>query len=239
VSIADRRTSVLLDTATRSSVGLEVVGVSGDVIVPGSIEGSVAFDINDRDADASLLPTTFAYDAGDFLASFSGAIEHAGRLSLGLDGAPIEVGNFTIGFDAARIDAATGASGFFVASTVGVVAPLFDVAAPTELSAPASGLVIGADLLVSPELAGVIGDPALTGVDVADAPVEGDTDCSAADVNDNGFVAFFDFRLFVRQLLSADPAAAFNGDGSLDGRDFRAFINRYLDCRFERVEVVD
>ena len=82
----------------------------------------------------------------------------------------VEVGNFTIGFDAGRASGTT--SGFFVESTVGVAAILFDVAPPSSLSATATDLTIGADLLVSPEFAGFLGDTMLTGVDVGDAFVQ-------------------------------------------------------------------
>ena len=80
----------------------------------------------------------------------------------------VEVGNFTIGFDAGRTPTN---SGFFVESTVGVAAILFDVA-PTLLDPTATDLTIAADLLVSPEFAGFLGLD-LTGADVGDALVEG------------------------------------------------------------------
>lgn len=170
VEIARGRTSVLLDVDLLTSVGLDLSSVSGDVEAPGSLgAASVAFPINRRDAESPLLPTDFSYDASDFFNTFAGTIEHVGSVFFNTD--TLEVGNFTIGFDAARIDAITGASGFFVESTVGTLAPIFDIAL-VSATPGATSLVIEADLLVSAELAGVLMDAGLEGVDVGDAIVE-------------------------------------------------------------------
>lgn len=169
VDVTAGRTSVLLDTATLSSVGLDLSGVSSAVVVPGNLGAdSVAFPINSRTASPPLLPTTFSYDSGDFLNSFSGKIEHEGSVFFNTNA--VEVGNFTIDFDAARISPMT--SGFFVESTVGTTAILFDVAPPSALSATATNLTIEASLLVSPEFAGFLGNPALTGAMVGNALVQ-------------------------------------------------------------------
>jgi hypothetical protein len=83
----------------------------------------------------------------------------------------LELGNFSIGFDADRVSEA--ASGFFVADTVSVDAPLFDISNPKILTVEGSELLINdADLLVSPELAAVLGDEALVGADVGDARID-------------------------------------------------------------------
>jgi len=164
------QTSVLLDTDTLSTAAsLDLSSVSADVIAPGEIgPNSVAFGINSR--TASMLPTTFSYDAG--LTDFSGTIEHTGSVFFNSDS--VEVGNFTIGFDMARVG--DDRSGFFVESTTGIAAILFDVATPSLLSADASGLIIEADLLVSSEFATFLSDNGLassdlTGADVGDARV--------------------------------------------------------------------
>ncbi|MEM9881774.1 MAG: hypothetical protein AAF800_02510 [Planctomycetota bacterium] len=171
VVVVGGQTSVLLDTATLSSAAsLDLSGVSDDVIVPGELgDGSVAFGINSRvDSPA----TTFAYDPSDFLGTFSGAIEHMG--SVFFNGDTVEVGDFKIGFDAAR--AGGDASGFFVESTVGIAAVLFDIGAPSLLEAEEESLVIEADLLVSAEFGAFLFDNGLsttnlTGADVGDARV--------------------------------------------------------------------
>ena len=57
------QTNVLLDVSLLGSVGLNLSGVSEDVIAPGNLgDDSVAFAINSR--DATSLPTTFAYTVG-------------------------------------------------------------------------------------------------------------------------------------------------------------------------------
>jgi hypothetical protein len=163
-NITGGQTNVLLDTATLSAAAsLDLSSVSADVIAPGDLgDGSVAFGIN--------TPSSFFYDSG--LADFSGSIEHTGSVFFNADS--VQVGNFTIGFDAARVGG--DRSGFFVESTVGIAAILFDVAAPSFVSADGSGLIIEADLLVSNEFAGFLSSNGLassdlTGADVGDARV--------------------------------------------------------------------
>ncbi len=165
VNVIGGQTSVLLNTDLLSSVGLTLSGVSSDVIVPGNLgPTSVAFNINPRDA---VNPTTFSYTVGSF-APFSGTIEHTG--SVFFNDNMLTVGDFSIAYDMDRV--AGDNSGFFVESTIGLSAILFDLANVSTLTAGASSLVVGGDLVVSPELAGVLGDNNLTGVDVGDALVE-------------------------------------------------------------------
>ncbi|MEM7516817.1 MAG: hypothetical protein AAF368_07820, partial [Planctomycetota bacterium] len=89
----------------------------------------------------------------------------------------IAVGDFSIGFDPNR--AAGLNSGFFVEATrddpTFVAAVLFDIEAPSALNAGLDALSIEANLRVSPELAGVLGNAALTGADVGDARVSATT----------------------------------------------------------------
>ncbi len=158
------QTNVLLDTALLATVGLDFSGISSDVIMPGDLgPESVAFGINPR---FGSNPTSFSYELFD-LAPFSGTIEHSG--SVFFNSNTLEVGDFSIGFDAGRVMDEN--SGFFVESTTGLSAILFDIENPTLLDAGFNELSIGANLLVSPELAGVLGDNGLTGVDVGDALV--------------------------------------------------------------------
>ncbi|MEN0020009.1 MAG: hypothetical protein AAF747_03890 [Planctomycetota bacterium] len=161
-------TSVALDTVTlASAAGLDLSSVSSDVGV-GVIPGSVAFSINAR--DAAVLPTTFSYTAGDFpTGPFSGTIEHTGSVFFNND--TVEVGNFTIGFDAARASGLN--SGFFVESTTGVAAILFDAQVTGLNEASSSLLSLDVDLVVSPEFASFLGNTALTGADVGDAQING------------------------------------------------------------------
>jgi hypothetical protein len=175
VNVVGGQTSVLLDTATLSAAAsLNLSGVSAGVIAPGALPGSVAFPINSR--SASSLPTTFSYNPSSFLTTFSGTIEHTGSVFFNTN--TVEVGNFTIGFDAARAGTLSGkASGFFVRSTTGIAATLFDVGAPSTLDPTNSSLTIGADLLVSPEfgsflLSAGLATSNLAGADVGDALVQ-------------------------------------------------------------------
>jgi hypothetical protein len=117
------------------------------------------------------LPSTdFKYRSGS-LVPVSGVIRHSGTVSFANG---LTVGDFDIGFDASRAKGA--ASGFFVRNTVGALAGavLFDVAAPSSVGATVNTLNIGrANLLVSPELAGVLGNTALTGAVVGAARIDG------------------------------------------------------------------
>ena len=170
------QTNVVLDTALLSSAAsLNLSSVSPDVISPGSLAGSVAFGINSR--TAATLPTTFAYNPATFPAggSFSGTIEHQGSVFFNANA--VEVGDFTIGFDGARAGTLGGAaSGFYVASTTGIAAILFDLGVTSADPQPAT-LDVGANLLVSPEfgsflLANGLSSTNLQGADVGDALVE-------------------------------------------------------------------
>ncbi|MEM8494519.1 MAG: hypothetical protein AAF663_03935, partial [Planctomycetota bacterium] len=166
VQVVGGATSVVLDTDTLSAAAsLDLSGVSPDVANSTDLPGGVAFGINPT--DAASLPTTFMYDPADFLGSFSGTIEHTGSVFFNSD--TVEVGNFTIGFDGAR--AVGDASGFFVESTTGIAAILFDIEAPSSLSALEDSLQIGADLLVSPEFASFLLTNSLASVDLTGADV--------------------------------------------------------------------
>ena len=168
VDVTGGLTSVALDFDTlAAAASLELSSVSGDVVAPGELPDSVAFGINSRTAAAPLLQTTFSYDPADFLGTFGGTIEHAGSVFFNSD--TVQVGNFTIGFDGTR--ALGDASGFFVASTVGISAILFDVGAPSTLVATNSSLLIGADLLVSAEFAAFLQNGGLASTDLTGAVV--------------------------------------------------------------------
>jgi hypothetical protein len=160
-------TSVALDADTLSTAaGLDLSGVSTG-IESGSLPNSVAFPINSR--TSTLRPTTFEFTAGDFpTGAFSGTIEHTG--SVFFNGDTVEVGNFSIAFDAAR--ATGGNSGFFVESTTGVEAILFDTQVVALDDASLENFDLTVDLVVSPEFATFLGDTALTGADVGDANIQ-------------------------------------------------------------------
>lgn len=173
-AVTGGRTEVALDTTTlQSAASLTLSSVSPDVPAGTVVPDSVAFSINAT--DASPLPTDFVYTPGDFPTGFfAGEIEHTGSVFFNNDA--VEVGNFRIGFDATR---ATGSNtGFFIESTTGIEAVLFDTALATDpgLVATGAALELSVDLLVSPEFAQFLQDNSLasadlTGADVGDARI--------------------------------------------------------------------
>ncbi|MEO0531502.1 MAG: PEP-CTERM sorting domain-containing protein, partial [Planctomycetota bacterium] len=171
VEIIGGATSVALDTDTLAAAASLTLSSVSPGIGAGTLPGAVAFPINAR--DAASLPTTFAFTPGDFPSgSFSGTIEHTGSVFFNSD--TVEVGNFTIAFDANRVGG--NASGFFVSSTTGTVAPLFDTAVVALGAADESKLDLTVDLLVAPEFAQFLLDNSLastnlTGADVGDARI--------------------------------------------------------------------
>lgn len=154
VDLQSGQTNVTLDFPTLdSAASLTFSSVSGDVIVPGTTIGSVAFPINSR--TAASLPTTFSYDPSDFLGTFSGNIEHKGSVLFNAD--TVEVGDFRISYDVMRVGTLSGAgTGFYVESTTGIAAILFDVVDIGTLNTTTDNLVIGASLAVSPEFGGFL-----------------------------------------------------------------------------------
>ena len=158
------KTSVELDVALlESAADLRLTSANGTARpAPGDFQ--VAFKI--------LHNSDFTFDQGVGFTPLSGRIEHRGTVGFNEDTAePIVVGNFSIGFDATR--AQQEASGFFVEDTVAGLGVLFDVGAPGTVDASDGRLTIAdADLLVSPELAAVLGKPALAGAVVGAAQID-------------------------------------------------------------------
>ncbi|MEQ8770276.1 MAG: hypothetical protein RIB60_07180 [Phycisphaerales bacterium] len=233
VQVVGGETNVVLDTATLSAAAsLDLSSVDGDVLTSEKLEGGVAFPITAR--DAGVLPTTFAYEVGNFLGTFSGTIEHAGEVRFNSD--TVVVGDFTIGFDAARAGTLNGAaSGFFVESTAGIQAILFDVSAPSTLGATALEATIGADLLVSPEFGAFLFDNGLSasnlaGADVGDALVHASGGCTGLDIDDSGGIHLDDIDAFVADFLAGDARSDFTGDGVLNLDDVQLFVDAFLDC---------
>lgn len=147
IQVLGGQTSVLFGNGALASLGLEITSVTPNV--KGALgPNSVSFGINPRDAIGDALDTTFVYDSPNF-APFSGAIEHSGRVQFNGN---IEVGDFTIRAAEGRPD---GTSGFVVESNYGLMGILFDIANPI-IEAFDNSLVIAGDILVSPELAGIL-----------------------------------------------------------------------------------
>lgn len=180
--VEDGKTSVFLDVdLLETAAGLRLTGASGTAepatpVDPGAEEFIVAFDINDD--------TDFQFSFGNTFAPIGGTIEHSGSVTFELlenpgdaTGTEIVLGDFTIGFDGER----EGASGFFVADTLSLNIPLFDIAGPAVDFNDPTLVVSGADLLVSPELAEVLGAPELTGAEVGAAQIDASVDSIEKD----------------------------------------------------------
>lgn len=201
VELSDGQTNVLLDTATlESAASLVLSGVSGEVVAPGNLgAASVAFGVNPRTTVAPALPTTFAYDSADFAGTFAGAIEHAGSVFFNANA--VEVGDFSIAFSSPRAGTLGGkASGFYVASTTGISAILFDIENPSSLAASEAGLTVAANLLVSPEFAEFLQSNGLattdlSGADVGDALVEAVPEPSTLALASLGLVGLMGVRV--------------------------------------------
>jgi len=161
--LASGVTSVFLDLDTLSSVGLDLTEANGTV-PPVSSSYLVGFPITPE------TDFKFSFDNGVF-APVSGTIEHTGSVTFN---DALTLGNFSIGFDPDR--ASSTASGFFVQDTITLGAILFDVAPPSSLSFDEKTLKLDlvASLLVSPELAGVLGNDALIGAVVGEASINGE-----------------------------------------------------------------
>jgi hypothetical protein len=161
--LASGVTSVFLDLPTLSTVGLNLTGAS-NAVPPVSSAYLVGFPITPA--------TDFKFSFGDTgFAPVSGTIEHTGSVTFNN---LLTLGNFSIGFDPARASAI--ASGFFVKDTITTNAILFDVGIPSNLSFDDTTLKLDlvADLLVSPELAGILENSALAGAEIGAASINGE-----------------------------------------------------------------
>jgi hypothetical protein len=154
-TVAGGTTSVFLNLPLlKSAAGLTLTG-SSTTGRPAAGGYQLGFPI--------LPSSTFAYRVP--FAPVSGSINHSGTVTFNNS---VTVGNFSIGFDATR--ATNGRSGFFVASTTGVKAILFDLGTPGSVNATRGLLTFGrTPLLVSPEFASFLGKPALAGANVGAA----------------------------------------------------------------------
>ena len=180
-------TTVGLDTTVLGSIGL-TVATAEQTGTPNTTGFAPSLAI----VGFAITPGgTFSYDPATFPAegSFAGTIEHSGFVTLNLDQdgeggnppTPVTIGQFTVSFDGAR--ATGGRSGFFVLDNLDLKVIVFDVAllgspaggtSATGLTATNETFNLGpANLLVSPELAGALGNLALTGADLGDVRIDG------------------------------------------------------------------
>ena len=156
-------TSVFLDLPLlESAAGITLVSAD-NADKPFSNEFQVGFPI--------IEDSDFTFETDEF--ALSGAIEHSGTITLGLEESEVTVGEFSIGFDAERVS--DTASGFFVADTTDDALGLeilFDVGAPGNVATDEGLTISEADLLVAPELADALGSADLTGADIGDTRID-------------------------------------------------------------------
>jgi hypothetical protein len=164
-------TSVFRDTAVFESAANLVLSSINSSGTPASPAFQVGFPILDS--------SDFRF-ATDAFAPIDGTIRHEG--TVGFNGDSIVVGDFDIKFDAARVSGDN--SGFYVVNTVDGALDnlvLFDISNPGGVAIGTGTLdITDADLLVAPEFAAVLADPAfagadLTGADVGDAQINAST----------------------------------------------------------------
>jgi hypothetical protein len=165
-------TSVFLDVPLLQSVGLALTGTSADVVAPVNDNFLVGFNITPA--------TDFSFSAEGGIVPVGGSIEHTGSITFNDQ---LTVGNFSIGFDPTRTSGQ--ASGFFVEDTLDDVgAILFDIATLETANFDGEDLTLGANLLISQEFAGVLGNASLSGAVVGEAQI----DAEAASVPESASV---------------------------------------------------
>ncbi|MGD1939028.1 MAG: hypothetical protein ACFCA4_15955, partial [Cyanophyceae cyanobacterium] len=156
-TVFDGATSVFIDAAVLGGAGLQLTGSSGTA-TPAAANFPVAFDITEA-STLTLQPDGQVQ---------SGSIEHTGTVTF--NGA-LTLGNFSVQFDQTRVDATTGASGFFLADNLLTRSPVFDLGNVNLSASGTDFTATNADLLVAPEVAGLLGNPALAGSDAGDAQI--------------------------------------------------------------------
>ncbi|MBW4509637.1 MAG: hypothetical protein KME64_24460 [Scytonematopsis contorta HA4267-MV1] len=152
-------TSVSLDLPLLKSSGLNLRSTSSNVAKPASSDFIVGFNITSD--------SNFTFIGEDKFRYLGGTIEHLGSVTFNKG---LTVGNFSIGFDQSRINKIT--SGFFVKDTLkdfGDV--LFDIGNLVPQFKD-KNLKISGDLLVSPELAKLLGSSKLTSVKVGKTQID-------------------------------------------------------------------
>jgi hypothetical protein len=157
------KTSVFLDSNVLETAGLTITTTDAvEANTQGFPQGqpAVGFEIKPE--------TDFTFTQENGFTPVSGTIEHSGSLTFEGVGT---VGDFSIGFDASRDTDKT--SGFFVADTLDTDAILFDLSDPQTANFQGENLTIAdSDLLVSPELATLLGNQSLAGADIGGARID-------------------------------------------------------------------
>ncbi|NJM68758.1 MAG: hypothetical protein HC862_00275 [Scytonema sp. RU_4_4] len=144
-------TSVYHDLSYLSSIGLNLTGTD-NTVEPINSNFLVGFNI--------APATNFTFSDVNGLTPILGIIEHNGTVTFNNQ---TTVGNFSVGLDPTR--ATNNASGLFLKDTVSLNTALFDLSAPETVVFDGKNLTLtGVKLLLSPEFAGILGNPSLAGV---------------------------------------------------------------------------
>lgn len=152
-------TSVYHDLTFLSNIGLNLTGTN-NTVSPVPSNYLFGFKIT---PDTNF---TFSDDGG--FTPLSGTIEHTGTVTFNNQ---LTVGNFSVGFAPER--AINNASGFFLKDTVSLNTILFDLSSPGSVAFNGKDLTLAhVKLLISPELASILGNPSLAGVDGGTAQID-------------------------------------------------------------------
>ncbi|MEM1279581.1 MAG: serine hydrolase, partial [Cyanobacteria bacterium P01_H01_bin.152] len=166
--VVDGATSLFLDFTLFETAGLNIQNAT-PTADPFSNQFQLAF---------AIAPTTdFSFDAVPTLTA-GGTINHTGDITFLVGGETLlTIGDFAIAYDESRVSDTN--SGFFVADTLedGLgIDVLFDISNPGRFLVTEDSLTAAdADLLLAPELAGILGLDDIVGADIGDTRIDADT----------------------------------------------------------------
>ena len=165
--VVDGATSLFLNFSLFESAGL---------VIQNATPTADAFS-NQFQLGFEIAPTTdFTFNALPTLTA-GGTINHTGDITFLVGGdALLTIGDFAIGYDETRATEIN--SGFFVADTLddGLgIDILFDISNPDRFLVSENDLTVAdADLLLAPELAGILGLNDFVGADIGDTRIDAD-----------------------------------------------------------------
>lgn len=115
--------------------------------------------------------TNFTFSDANGFTPIAGTFEHFGTVVFNDQ---VTIGNFSLGYEPTRT--INGVSGFFLKDTVSTNTILFDLSIPTNAVAfnGKNLSIANVDLLISPELAGILNNPSLVGVLGGNARLDAD-----------------------------------------------------------------
>ena len=206
-------TSLFLNYSLFEAAG-PIVQDATPTAIPFSNQFQLGFEIDES--------TDFQFESVPFTPT-GGTLEHTGDITFLVGGDTLlTIGDFSIGFDPNRVSDTN--SGFFVADTLedGLgIDILFDVGLPGRLIVADMKLTIAdADLLLAPELAGILGLDDAVGTDIGDTRID-----AGLTINDSEIVGTDEDEILegndgddlVAGLLGDDTLFGNDGDDTLRG----------------------